>query len=125
MLLPKLLSSLAAGLLTGIVVLTVALIVPIYQEIRIACTVTGITCIGVFIFYIFRLPKKAQLAMMLDKKGLEERLITSLELEGKNDPVSYLQKKSTLKAIESFDVKQAFRFHVPQFPLPAKRYGII
>ena len=38
-------------------------------------------------------PKKDKVALMVDSKGLDERLITSLELIGCEDNISIAQKK--------------------------------
>ncbi|MSS65054.1 hypothetical protein [Velocimicrobium porci] len=53
---------------------------------------------------------------MIDQKGLEERLITSLELIEEEHPMKELQLKDTVQAIRTFGVKEKFPFLFPKKP---------
>lgn len=83
-----------------------SLIVPIY---KIKVIYISILLIGVFISFIYsivRLPNKKKQALIIDSKGLDERLSTALESIGKEKGVYNFQKEDTVKFIEIFDVKK-------------------
>lgn len=96
----------AAGFLGGAVVCGIALFVPIYHSfnyaVGIALAVMGIG----FIVTMVSLPRKKKLALVIDKTGLKEQLTTFLELEGKEDAISVLQKKQTCRSIAGYSFKK-------------------
>ncbi|SUY46721.1 membrane-associated protein [Clostridium putrefaciens] len=83
-----------------------SLIVPIYKIkiIYISVLLIGI-CIS-FIYSMVRLPNKEKQALIIDSKGLDERLSTALESIGKEKGVYSLQKEDTARFIESFNIKE-------------------
>ena len=75
----------------------------------------GIVIIGLFatlIYGFFKAPNKKRVALIVDSKGLKERVTTSLELIGDEDVVSLAQKQDTVKAIESYDIKKNLKIEV-------------
>lgn len=83
-----------------------SLVVPIYKikVIYISILLIGV-CIS-FIYSMIRLPNKEKQALIIDSKGLDERLSTALESIGKEKRVYSLQKEDTAKFIESFNIKE-------------------
>lgn len=58
------------------------------------------------IYWLCRLPKEKQVAVLGDQAGLEERLTTSLEGRGKSDLMSRLQRQDTVERIHSFRIAE-------------------
>ncbi|MBB6631554.1 hypothetical protein [Clostridium algidicarnis] len=83
-----------------------SLVVPIYKikVIYISILLIGV-CIS-FIYSMIRLPNKEKQALIIDSKGLDERLSTALESIGKEKRVYSLQKEDTARFIESFNIKE-------------------
>lgn len=58
-----------------------------------------------FYFFLFK-PTKRSVAKRLDSQlGLEERMLTMIELENSNSPIAYLQKDNTASALASASTK--------------------
>lgn len=94
------------GLIVGGSLNVLALFLPIYGAIYISIGVVGgITVIGL-LSLLFRCPKNSEIALIIDEKGLDEQLVTALELKGKEDTISRLQKQRTLSCIEKYSIKE-------------------
>lgn len=112
------------GLGIGTLINIMACFIPIYRSFFISVlfsmivTLGGILCYGVFHF-----PNKKKMALVIDKRGLKERLTTSLELMEQSNPLDQsklslkeLQLKDTIKAIRSFPIKERFPVRFPKKP---------
>lgn len=99
-------SYLSIGFAIGIVMNLISLCVPFYGAIAISVgIIIGILVIGSLIT-ILRFPNQRETALIIDKTGFQERLITSLELKGKQDVLSELQKESTIHVIHNVVLKE-------------------
>lgn len=98
-------AGLSVGLAGGALVNICALFIPVYYaaSISVILVLSGIT--GGIIYGAFHSPDRHRSALLTDGLGLEERLVTSLELSGRDDMFSVLQKEDTLQAIASFNIK--------------------
>ena len=97
---------LAAGLAVGTVINFIALFVPFYYSIAAACAAIFIALIIGIIYSIIKSPNTKKAALIVDGKGLEERLTTALELEGSHEAISELQKEDAVEAIKGFSIKE-------------------
>ena len=104
-----LLAGLSFGLAGGALVNICALFIPFYYAgaISVILVLSGIT--GGIIYGAVHSPDRHRSALLTDELGLEERLVTSLELSGRDDMLSVLQKEDTLQAIASFNIKDKIR----------------
>ncbi|MDU5261531.1 MAG: pectinesterase [Clostridium celatum] len=91
-------------LIFSLLLISLFITIPYIEEICIAILVIGL--IIILIYGFIKSPKKDKVALMVDSKGLDERLITSLELIGFDDNISIAQKKDTVESIKSFDIKK-------------------
>ncbi len=84
----------------------VELFIPIYMDKEIYIGIISIALLALIIVYYARFkPNKKTIALIVDSKGLNERLITSLEFIEDNSDIAAAQKKDTLKQISKFDLK--------------------
>ena len=97
-------------LIFSLLLISLFITIPYIEEICIGILVIGLIIILVYGF--IKAPKKDKVALMVDSKGLDERLITSLELIGCEDNISIAQKKDTVERIESFDIKKSMKINV-------------
>lgn len=63
----------------------------------------GILLIGL-IYWLCRLPKEREAAVMGDLAGMEERLTTHLEIRDRSDMMSRLQQQDTAERLRSFSI---------------------
>ncbi|WP_195514916.1 pectinesterase [Paraclostridium bifermentans] len=91
-------------LIFSLLLISLFITIPYIEEICIGILVIGLIIILVYGF--IKAPKKDKVALMVDSKGLDERLITSLELIGCEDNISIAQKKDTVESIKKFDIKK-------------------
>lgn len=94
------------GLLVGIAIHVAALFVPIYGSLNWAILAVGVAVAAGIFYTIFTRPGNQKIALLIDSKGLDEQLITSMELEGKEDIISSLQKQKTVDAISEYSIKE-------------------
>lgn len=90
-------------LIFSLLLISLFITIPYIEEICIAILVIGLMIILIYGF--IKAPKKDKVALMVDSEGLDERLITSLELIGCEDNISIAQKKDTVECIKKFDIK--------------------
>ena len=98
--------SLIIGFGVGMAVNIVALFIPIYNAFWISCICIGIVGVIGVLCAIFLFPNQKTTALEIDKRGLQERLTTFLELEEKQSSWSALQAEDTYEAIVSYDLKE-------------------
>ena len=91
-------------LIFSLLLISLFITIPYIEEICIGILVIGL--IIILIYGFIKAPKKDKVALMVDSKGLDERLITSLELIGCEDNISIAQKKDTVESIKKFDIKK-------------------
>lgn len=78
--------------------------IPYVEE---ACAVIiTVGMVATLIYGFIKAPKKNRVALIVDSKGLKERVTTSLELIGKVDKIAIAQKEDTVLAIKNYDVKK-------------------
>lgn len=97
-------------LIFSLLLISLFVTIPYVEEICIAILVIGL--IGTLIYGFIKAPKKDKVALMVDSKGLDERLTTSLELINCDDNISIAQKKDTVERIESFDIKKRIKINI-------------
>ena len=95
----SLLIYITVGLVVGTVINFIALFVPIYNSIFFALAVILAALVVGVIYSMIKSPNDKQAALIVDSKGLEERLTTALELEGSHEVISELQKDNAVEAI--------------------------
>lgn len=112
------------GLGIGTLINLMACFIPIYQSFFLSIMITIIvTIFGILFYGVFHFPNKKKMALIIDKRGLKERLTTSLELIEKSHlpaqsqcSMKELQLQDTIKAIETFPIKERFPFRFPKKP---------
>jgi len=61
---------------------------------------------------IMKGPNKNQIALIVDSKGLDERLITSLEFIGDDSEIAMALKNDTIDKIKDFDIKKRLPINI-------------
>lgn len=103
----------SAGFGVGALINIAALFVPIYDALKIAAVfVIVLTILGI-VLAVIHFNNDKETALILDKRGLDERVITSYELFGKENEISILQKKNTINTIRNFNIKEKVPIKVP------------
>ncbi|MFR1710513.1 MAG: hypothetical protein ACLSV2_16895 [Clostridium sp.] len=109
----NLLVSLLVALVLCSIVCLVGLFIPIYNLLEICIGIITISMIIYLIIYIYRLrPNLKRIALMLDSKGLNERVITSLELVNNDENLSISQKEDTISIIKEIKISKITPFHL-------------
>lgn len=98
------------GLLVGTSIHVAALFLPIYGSFYWAMMTVGITIVLGLLYTIIRCPNNQEIALIIDSKGMDEQLVTSMELKEKKDAISSLQKQRTLDAISKYSIKERLPF---------------
>lgn len=104
--------ALAAGFFFATIIQIISIFVPMYWAnmlsvfIILLCTLAGV------IYAIFHFPDKKKAAYIADSKGLEEHLLTSMELFGTKTYLGELQKESTIRRISDYSVKEKLPFRI-------------
>lgn len=104
-------------LIFSLLLISLFISIPYVLEICIGILVIGLVL--TLIFGFIKAPKKNKVALMVDSKGLDERLITSLGLIDCNDNMSIAQKKDTVGYIKNFDIKKNIKIDID------KKQGIL
>jgi len=109
----NLLVSLIVALSISSMASILGLFIPIYNLFEICFIIFAIS-ISIYIFvYLYKLrPDNKKVALKLDSKGLNERLITSLELINKDDNISNAQKEDTIEVIREIKISKITPFHI-------------
>lgn len=100
------------GLCFGSLVSIASLFIPLYKiNLTIYKLITAAGVIGLLVSMV-RLPKDRKAAQLADEFGLEERMITSLELLGKDDGFSKLLKKDAVNSLQQLDYKEKLLYKI-------------
>ncbi|BCZ48500.1 hypothetical protein psyc5s11_45670 [Clostridium gelidum] len=105
-LISKILMGLQASLVLTLIILTIALVVPFESCYKLSGVIIVISLIVSIIFGIIKAPKKKEIALIADSKGLNERVITALEFLGDNSEIAIAQKEDTVRSIELYNFKR-------------------
>ncbi|WP_346931069.1 hypothetical protein [Clostridium sp.] len=109
----NLLMSLTVTLSISSMVSILGLFIPIYNLFEICFIILTISMIIYIFIYLYKLrPDNKKVALKLDSKGLNERLITSLELINKDDNISNAQKEDTIEVIKKIKISKVTPFHI-------------
>lgn len=113
------------GTLAGLLLDVASLFIPIYYVDYYVIGCAGAGIITGIILGIIRMPGRQKAALFADSKGLDERLVTSLESFEKEDGFYNLQRLDTVKHIEQFNLKGNIRLTFPYRRLPVLAAFII
>lgn len=103
----SLLSGLSVGLGANFIAALVTWLLPINGFWISIGVLVGVTLIATPIFYFKRfLPNNVTSARRIDRLGLEERLITMVELDGDETYIAKRQREDAFAALETVDSKQ-------------------
>ena len=86
----------------------ISLIVPFYSATIIGIILCIVTLIVGIIITVVRYPSMKEAALKLDSKGFKERVTTSMELRGKKDIFSTMQKNDTLEKTAGISMRKIF-----------------
>lgn len=107
-------TALAAGIILGLL----SRLIPIYRVYvlwgYIGAAIFLLSLLSVFLF----LPKKKAVATLLDSFGLQERIITSLELEKEDSEYKELLLEDTTSKLDTIDYREKIKL-LPNKKLPA------
>ena len=106
--LDALLVSLSAGLLCAVFISLLSLWIPLYYAIPVSVGFIVLSVIVGIVSGIKRTPSLEKSALIADARGHKEKLTTALELAGREDAFSILQKKDALKVIDGFRINKEF-----------------
>ena len=76
---------------------------PYVEEVSLSVLALGL--ISIIIYGFIKAPDKKSVALIVDSKGLNERVTTSLEFINEEDNISIAQKKDTVSFIKNFNIK--------------------
>lgn len=100
-----LLGVLVGGVLGSLLTL-LSLFLPFYEGIFLGLFFLTSGLIGGLVIALFTFPNVKKQALILDSKGLSERVSTSIELMEVNNEYSKLQKEDTLETLKRIDFKK-------------------
>ena len=90
----------------------ISLIVPFYSATIIGISLCIVTIIVGIIITVVRYPSMKEAALKLDSKGFKERVTTSMELKGKKDIFSTMQKNDTLEKTAGISMRKIFPMRI-------------
>lgn len=85
------------------IVIVFSLILVVKERNLILAIILSIGIISIIIYSIIKSPDKKRVALILDSKGLDERLSTALEFIDEEDYISLSQREDTAHHIRRFD----------------------
>lgn len=94
------------------ILLSVSVFVPFKDCYRVIAIVCILIILGSFIYGVLKLPNIKKIALLIDSKGLKERVITSLCLSNDNSDLAITQKKDTIEKLKNFNYKEKFPIRV-------------
>lgn len=94
-------------LILSLLLISLFVVIPYIEEVSIGILIVGL--IGVIIYGFIKAPNKKKVALIVDSKGLKERLTTSLEFLKEEDELSIAQKKDTVNFIKGFNIKEKLK----------------
>lgn len=83
---------------------------PYVEEVSICVLVVGL--ISIIVYGFVKAPDRKNVALIVDSKGLKERVTTSLELINEEDNISIAQKKDTVSFIKNFSIKDNLKISI-------------
>lgn len=101
-----------AGFTLATIISVIALMVPWYYAPLIASIGAAVGVIAGITLGIVRRPSMEKAALGLDAHGFQERLITSYQLAGREDPFSQMQKADTIRRVNQFQIRKTFPLKV-------------
>ncbi len=108
------LKSLFVALCVYLVLAILSRFLPIYNPyFKGAIIVALISAIG-FIASLFMPPKNKAAALLLDDRGLSERVITAYELINDESTMALIQKNDAVKHLDSINIKKEIRIVLPK-----------
>ncbi len=90
----------------------IALFVPFYGAKIFGSAAFLVVLIAGVIITVNKYPTLKQAAIKLDSAGYKERVLTAMELKGKNDVFSNLQKEDAIEATKQISLKKTFPFNI-------------
>ena len=97
-------------LILCLLILSLFVTIPYVEEVSLIILLIGL--ISIIIFGFIKAPDNKKVALIVDSKGLKERLTTSLEFINEEGSISIAQKNDTLKFIKNFNLKENLKITV-------------
>ncbi|MBR4412597.1 MAG: hypothetical protein IKS60_03210, partial [Lachnospiraceae bacterium] len=94
----------------------ISLFVPFYSATIVGIALCMVTILLGVIITVIRYPSKREAALRLDSRGYNERVITSMELKGKHDVFSNMQKTDTLVKTSGISMRKVFPMKFTALP---------
>ncbi|EKQ51410.1 MULTISPECIES: hypothetical protein [unclassified Clostridium] len=104
-LIDKILMGLQASLVLILIILIAALFITIKSSYELSYLIITVFLVISITIGIIKSPKKKEIALIADSKGLNERVITALEFRGDNSEIAVIQKKDTIRNINEYNFK--------------------
>lgn len=108
----KLLMGLQASLILIIILLIFSLFIIFESCYKVSLILLGIAIIISIFYGYFKSPKGRQLTLIIDSKGLNERVTTSMQFKDNKSSIAESLKKDTIKTIKDFNVKKNFPINI-------------
>ncbi|OOM80651.1 hypothetical protein CLPUN_13170 [Clostridium puniceum] len=105
-LISKILMGLQASLVLTLIILIIALFIPFESCYKLISGIIIISAFTSILWGIIKFPKKKEIALIADSKGLKERVTTALEFIRDESEIAVAQKKDTAHSIEAYDFKR-------------------
>lgn len=97
-------------LILSLLLISLFITIPYIEEASLIILLVGL--MSIIIFGFIKAPDNKKVALIVDSKGLEERLTTSLEFINDEDSISIAQKNDTVKFIRSFNIKENIKISI-------------
>lgn len=103
---------LVIGVAVAAFVMSLSLIIPMYYAYVAALLAVICGVVSGAVLTVVRCPDMKQTALLMDAKGLQERVITSLEMAGQDDAFAQLVKADTERVLQGFTPDRVFPFQI-------------
>lgn len=97
-------------LVLSLLLISLFITIPYIEEVSLIVLLVGL--IAIIVLGFIKAPDNKNVALIVDSKGLKERLTTSLEFINDEDSISIAQKNDTLKFIRNFNIKKNLKISV-------------
>lgn len=97
-------------LILSLLLISLFITIPYIEEVSLGILIIGL--IGIIVFGFIKAPDNKKVALIVDSKGLKERLTTSLEFINEEDNISIAQKNDTVKFIKNFNIKENLKISI-------------
>jgi hypothetical protein len=97
-------------LILCLLIISLFITIPYVEEVSLIILLIGL--ISIIILGFIKAPDNKKVALIVDSKGLKERVTTSLEFINEEDNISIAQKNDTLKFIKNFNLKENLKITV-------------